>query len=335
MNYAMLLARVRRLVLPVIAFTEQPANVATFGSTATFAATAITQTDADVQYQWQVSNDSGTTWSTLSGETSSSLSLFGLTTADSGKLYRVIASAAGAAQKTSQAAILTVATTPTAPSSVGVQSRENELEVTLAGGQDGGSAITSTRIEASSDGGATWLGVTFSGAPGSAYVEVPSSAAWLIRVARVNAGGVGAYATAATAVAKSRVSLTATPAGSFAFGASFSLSPYPAAGSPDYLFAWSSGDDGANSVTVTASRYCRLYLVQRGGSDDWIAYNDQWLFTGPGAAIPTNVLPQYFGGGSGSSFLSATFSPQGNNIAFSMEPEDEPKAPGVLTVAVS
>ena len=59
-------------------------------------------------YQWQSSTDAGTTWANVSGATSATLFLSGLTTADNGKRYRCILSATGVASVTSNSATLTV-----------------------------------------------------------------------------------------------------------------------------------------------------------------------------------------------------------------------------------
>jgi len=61
-----------------------------------------------VAYQWQSSVDAGTTWANVANATSSTLSLTGLTTANSGTRYRAAASATGATTVFSQSATLTV-----------------------------------------------------------------------------------------------------------------------------------------------------------------------------------------------------------------------------------
>ena len=74
---------------------------------ATFSVTAAGQ--ATLQYQWQRQTATGTTWSNISGATSSSLALTGLTTTSSGNKYRVrISSTGGALTVTSNSATLTV-----------------------------------------------------------------------------------------------------------------------------------------------------------------------------------------------------------------------------------
>jgi hypothetical protein len=77
---------------------------------ATFTVTAADAPDlGDIVYQWQVQTATGTRWTNVSGATSASLALTGLTTADSGKKYRVkLTSTAGAAEVISDVATLTV-----------------------------------------------------------------------------------------------------------------------------------------------------------------------------------------------------------------------------------
>ena len=63
---------------------------------------------AAVSYQWQSSVDAGSTWANVTNATSSTLSITGLTTANSGTRYRAAASATGATTAYSQSATLTV-----------------------------------------------------------------------------------------------------------------------------------------------------------------------------------------------------------------------------------
>ncbi len=86
--------------------TFDVATVAT--AAATFAVTAAADAGS-VVYQWQVQVSGGTRWTNISGATSASLALTGLTTADSGKKYRVkLTSTAGAEEVISNSATLTV-----------------------------------------------------------------------------------------------------------------------------------------------------------------------------------------------------------------------------------
>jgi hypothetical protein len=83
------------------------AAVATNGS-ANFTASAATSGGGAISYQWQSSTDAGTTWANVTNATSSTLTLTGLTTANSGTRYRAVASATGAESANSQSATLTV-----------------------------------------------------------------------------------------------------------------------------------------------------------------------------------------------------------------------------------
>jgi len=86
--------------------------VITVDTVATAAATFTITASADagsVVYQWQVQAATGTRWTNVSGANSASLALTGLTTADTGKKYRVkLTSSAGAEEVISNTATLTV-----------------------------------------------------------------------------------------------------------------------------------------------------------------------------------------------------------------------------------
>lgn len=76
---------------------------------ATFSVTAAAAPSGTLIYQWQTQTATGTRWTNVSGATSASLALTGLTTGDSGKKYRVkIQSSTGAPEVTSNVATLTV-----------------------------------------------------------------------------------------------------------------------------------------------------------------------------------------------------------------------------------
>jgi parallel beta-helix repeat protein len=94
------------LIVPVI--TTQPVNMAvTAGQTATFLIAA--SGTAPLAYQWQRSNDNGTTWNTVSGATSATYTTPATVTSDNGAKFRCLATnTAGSA--TSNAGTLTVNT---------------------------------------------------------------------------------------------------------------------------------------------------------------------------------------------------------------------------------
>ena len=74
---------------------------------------SVTATGTSITYQWQVSVNSGSTWTNISGATNSILNITALSALLSGNQYRVIVSGAPCGTLTSNAATLTVASLPT------------------------------------------------------------------------------------------------------------------------------------------------------------------------------------------------------------------------------
>jgi hypothetical protein len=98
------------IVAPTITISSQPSNQTASSGSATFSVTASVTLGGSLTYQWQKSDDSGSTWADVSGATSSSLSLSSLTNgSDDADQYRVVVSSSGATSVTSSAATLTVA----------------------------------------------------------------------------------------------------------------------------------------------------------------------------------------------------------------------------------
>lgn len=93
-----------------ITISVQPANQSAIqGATATFSVTAATTPVTTLSYQWQKSDDAGVTWNAIVGATSASYTTGALTVAaDNNDRYRVVISATGRANVTSNSATLTV-----------------------------------------------------------------------------------------------------------------------------------------------------------------------------------------------------------------------------------
>lgn len=83
------------------------ASEPTAGS-ANLTVSAVASTGATVGYQWQRSLDGGTTFANVANATTAALNLTGVTLADSGTRYRVLATATGVPSATSSTALLTV-----------------------------------------------------------------------------------------------------------------------------------------------------------------------------------------------------------------------------------
>jgi|GEM_PF-4286790 len=93
-----------------------PSNVAKCaGESATFTATP-TGGDPIPTTQWQVSTNGGTSYSNLTGETGSTLTLTNVTTSMNGNKYRAVFTSLGCTSVNSNAATLTVYDVPSAPS---------------------------------------------------------------------------------------------------------------------------------------------------------------------------------------------------------------------------
>lgn len=93
-----------------VSITSQPTNQTAASGAATFSVTAAVTPSGTATYQWERSDDGGSTFTAVSGATSATLALTGLTNAsDDNDRYRVVVGAVGAASVTSSAVTLTVA----------------------------------------------------------------------------------------------------------------------------------------------------------------------------------------------------------------------------------
>ena len=105
-------ATVTVVVASVITITSQPTSQQAASNAATFSVTATVTGGATLSYQWQKQESGAGSFSNVTGATSRTLSLTGLTSSsDDNDFYRVVVSATGgAASVTSQAAKLSFAT---------------------------------------------------------------------------------------------------------------------------------------------------------------------------------------------------------------------------------
>jgi hypothetical protein len=137
---------------PAAAITTQPADQSVLaGTTATFTVVASNATS----YQWQISTDSGLTFSDISSATAASYTTAATAVADSGKQYRVVV--IGLNSVTSSAVNLTVTAAPVAP---GITVHPADQNITA--GQDASFSVTaagtslSYQWRRSTDGGSTF-----------------------------------------------------------------------------------------------------------------------------------------------------------------------------------
>jgi hypothetical protein len=149
--------------------TTQPANqTVTSGQTATFTAAASGSPTPTVQ--WQVSADNGTSWTNITGATSTTYSFTAQST-DSGKQYRAIfTNLLGSA--TSNAATLTVNTTPVITTQPANQAVNAGQTATFTAAANGSPAPT-VQWQVSTN-GTTWTNIT--GATSATYNFIAQAA---------------------------------------------------------------------------------------------------------------------------------------------------------------
>lgn len=89
--------------------TVQPQDLTIYdGGSGNFTIAATVSDGSTPSYQWQNSDDSGSTWDTITGATGTAYSLSGVSMLDNGTQYRAIVSAVNAPDVTSNVATLTV-----------------------------------------------------------------------------------------------------------------------------------------------------------------------------------------------------------------------------------
>lgn len=136
--------------------TAQPVNVTVCsGNNASF---SVTATGTNITYQWQVSTDGGTTFTNITGATTATLTLTGVTVAANGNLYRVVVFSCSPTGLNSNASSLTVNTAPaitTQPANVTACTGNNATFTVTATG----TALT-YQWQVSTDGGVTYASIS-------------------------------------------------------------------------------------------------------------------------------------------------------------------------------
>ncbi|MGN6692690.1 MAG: carboxypeptidase regulatory-like domain-containing protein, partial [Aquihabitans sp.] len=157
-------AALRLTDAPVITMSPLSKTV-TSGQTASFIAFVEEEWRPSVTYRWERSTDGGGSWSTIAGATTKELSVPGVTLADDGNRYRIVATNPYGSTE-SGSATLTVSGTPvvtTQPQSVTVAIGDT---ATL-GAAVIGEPVPTVQWQRSSDGSSAWTDVA--GATGNPY----------------------------------------------------------------------------------------------------------------------------------------------------------------------
>ncbi|MFN8289735.1 MAG: M36 family metallopeptidase [Chitinophagaceae bacterium] len=150
---------------PNVTADPQNANVCA-GSNHTF---SVTATGINISYRWQVSTNSGSSYSDIGGANTSSYSLTGVTPGLNGNMYRCIVSGCPLPD-TSAAATLTVTSPPTLNSS--------PANTTVCEGTNASFSVTASgtgvlyQWQVSTDGGTTWTNIPGAVNPGLTVTAV-------------------------------------------------------------------------------------------------------------------------------------------------------------------
>ncbi len=91
------------------AITTQPQDITSCATSATF---SVVATGTSLTYQWFLSTDGGTTYTAIAGATNSTVTINGLTTAQSSNKYRVVISSGSCTAATSNSVTARVGTSP-------------------------------------------------------------------------------------------------------------------------------------------------------------------------------------------------------------------------------
>lgn len=234
------------LTISNTAIVTQPANQTICSSdNAVF---SITTSGTTPTYQWQVSTNSGLSWTDLTGETNSTLTLSGLTSSSSSNQYRCVLSGT----INSDPAILTVYNVPT------ITSQPTNLTV-CSNDVSGGFSATATgsnltyQWQLSTNGGSSWANIDAETNPTLSFNSFTNSMdGYKYRL--VVSGTSPCSPATSDVVTLSVVGATASSnVASICLNQSVTLTATPTASSSGLTYSWSSSAGGGASTPVTGS----------------------------------------------------------------------------------
>jgi len=241
---------------PTPVITAQPSDASVVaGSAASF---SVTTTGSSPSYQWQSSADGGTSWASIVGATSTSYILATTMLSDSGRLFRVLVTAAGATVASSPAQ-LTVTSTVQAPA-ISVQPANQTVTEPATATFSVTASGTSLQYQwqLSSDSGTSWTDISAATAANyTTPATVASATGAQLRVQINNSAGSvtsnAAVLTINVASANAAPVITAQPASqSVAVGSSATFSA-SVSGTPTPTLQWQRSNNNGGSWTDIAS----------------------------------------------------------------------------------
>ena len=254
-------------VAPTI--TTQPASLtltAPAAATFTGAATGL----PTPTYQWQRSNDGGTTWSDITGATAAAYSLASTSASDNGAKFRLVASNGIGTAATSAVATLTMNSAPgitTQPASQTVVAPATGTFTVVATGLP----APSYQWQRSDDAGSTWANVA-SGGTTASYSTAATSAAdhgAKFRVVLSNGIGTAATSSAATLTVNVAPSITTQPVGQTVTAPANASFTVVGTGLPTPTIQWQRSNDGGTTwADVTGATSATYTTAATSASDN-------------------------------------------------------------------
>jgi hypothetical protein len=279
------------LTISTTAITTQPASTAICSNgSATF---TIATTGTPPTYQWQISTNSGTSWSDISGETNTTLTVSGLTSANSLQQYRCVLSPGPI---NSDAAILTVndiVAITTQPADVTVCS--NAANATFTTVATGTGLTYQWQQRANSSG--TWANVgtgTTGGTTATLTISTLSTSLDGYQYQCIVTGTapcVGQTTTTATLSVTGYTLANSTTGDKICIGGSVTFTATPTTSSPALTYSWECATAGSGATTPVTGSVATITPTQVGSYTYTLtATGGTCSFTST-QTIVVNVLP--------------------------------------------
>ncbi len=266
---------------PVV--TTQPTNVTVVaGATVTFTAASVGSSTTTVQ--WQKSTDGGTTWTNITGATSTTYSFTSTAGQNGAKFHAVFSNAAGTA--TSNAATLTVNTVPvvtTQPTNQSVVAGAT-VSVTVAAS---GFPIPTVQWQLSTDGGATWSNIPGATSTTLSFVTVAAENGYKARAIFTNVAG-SVTTNAVTLTVNSPPVVTTQPTNQTVAAGSTVTVTVAASGFPTASVQWQYSADGG--VTWNNIAGATAYTLSFVASLSQNGLKARAVFTNAFGSVISNVV---------------------------------------------
>lgn len=284
---------------PAPVISVQPSDASAVAGTA--ATLSVTASGPDIAYQWQLSNDGGTTWANVAGATQASYATPPTTLADSGKRYRVVVSAAGISVNSSavQLTVTAAVVVPTLTVQPAAQSATAPDPATFSVTASGTSP--SYQWQRSTDSGATFTNIT--GATAASYstgATATTMSGERFRVVVTNSAGSVTSSAVVLSVNPAPVAaaFTAQPANQSVTAGSAAAFTVVATGTPPPTLQWQRSTDAGSTFNNISGATDPTYntglttLSQNGERYRVLASNSAGSATSSTATLTVNAAPQ-------------------------------------------